>query len=93
MNTDKPTETELAREILHWKHVAAYLASCHAATLESLPRRTAKYERRRMVSICQSAVDFLEGNKIPNAYGVRIEDAIQHEIERCRKAAKNHAQP
>jgi hypothetical protein len=43
----------------HWKLTAAYLASCHAATLEGLPKSVSKRERERFKSICRKAARFL----------------------------------
>ena len=39
----------------------AYLASCQAATLESLPKSAPKSQRRRHTEIARTALGFLEG--------------------------------
>ena len=70
----------------HWKRVAAYLASCHAATAEydgSL-KSTSKSRLKRMKSICTIAADMLEGKAIDKSL---TWVTVQKEAERCRRAA------
>jgi hypothetical protein len=82
---------EHEREVQHWKHVAAYLASCHAATLEGLPKSAPKSQRRRHVEICRSAAAYLRGKESPPWYGTESKDvAIERDIVRCEKAAQKH---
>lgn len=46
---------ELLKELAHFKGSTAYLASCQAATLESLPKSASKVSRGRHVSLCDAA--------------------------------------
>lgn len=91
--TQDPIEAQirnLEHEARQWKGLAAYLASCHAATLEGLPKRAAKHERARMVKICLDAAEWLRGiGGSPANYGNQSQ--IEREIERCENAARNHA--
>jgi archaellum component FlaC len=66
-------------EIERWKNVAGYLAECHAATAEDLPK---SYSRTRMLRyrfICQSAVELLSRTEI-----VPVTSKFPDAIERCR---------
>ncbi len=60
----------------HWKLTAAYLASCHAATLEGLPKSVSKRERERFKSICRKAARLLRELETPKPAGNRVADAI-----------------
>ena len=70
-----------------WRFVAAHLASCHAGTLECLPKRTSKREWMRHIEICEHAADYLEGKSFPPLFGQDMQKGILWDIERCRKAA------
>lgn len=63
----------------------AYLASCQAATLESLPKSTAKSARARHVSLCKMAAEFIDGNlrSIPST--IKPEQARQRCIEAVQR--------
>lgn len=54
---------KLEQERDYWKRVAAYLASCHAATLsyEGSLKRTSRTRRERFVSIARIAADMMDG--------------------------------
>lgn len=79
-------------EITHWKHIASYLASCHAATLEGLPKSASKSTRRRHVLICQKAARYLRGIEEPLCYnGQPKEYSIEWDTKRCEEAAVKHA--
>lgn len=82
MTFSSPTE-----EALHWRYIASYLASCAAATVESLPVKTSKRERERHKSICRKAAAFLKGEDSPPLYCSTKEDKIRHAIERCEQAS------
>ncbi len=83
-------EIELRREAEHWKFVASYLASCHAATLEGLPKSAPKSSRKRHVEICQKAAAYLRGKNDPPYFGRNKAEVIEWEIKRCEEAVKNH---
>jgi len=51
---------EAVSEAKYWKTVAVYLAQCHAANSHIVDlKRTAKYERSRLVSIMRKCKDWL----------------------------------
>jgi hypothetical protein len=54
---------KLERERDYWKRVAAYLASCHAATLssEGVMKRTSRSSRDRFWGIVEIARDMMDG--------------------------------
>ena len=83
------TPDELEREVMYWKSIAAYLASCHAATLEGFPKSGSKSERRRLVAICKNSAAYLRGTIQP-PYFSPTPERIAVEVERCEQAAKNH---
>lgn len=90
MNEDDRIQ-DLERQVDHWKGIAAYLASCHAATLECWPKNGSKRERRRLVQLCQSCEGYLGGPGISTPPFFKTDAAtIAQEIARCREAAKNH---
>ncbi len=68
----------LFKELKHFRGVAAYLASCQAATLESLPKSASKSNRSRHQAICEIAAQALQGNISVIKYPVDIETAIKH---------------
>lgn len=86
-------ELELKREVLYWKAVAAYLASCHAASLEDLPKSSPKSRRSRLVSICNKSASYLQGSEnlrfshTPGGY----EKDIELSIQRCQQAAQQNS--
>ena len=84
---------EANRESMHWKYVASYLASCHAATLEGLPKSAPKSSRRRHISICEKAAAYLRGKESPPHLGQSKESRIEWEIKRCEEAVQKHAAP
>lgn len=76
----------LLKEVSNLRQAASYLASCHAATLESLPKAASKASRTRLVSICETAVRLLKGDMS----GVRRPENLEWTIERCVNAAENY---
>jgi len=79
------TEDEISAlifELRHFRDAASYLASCHAATLESLPKSASAHLRSRLVLICKFGADFLELAAAPER-PTKINDAVT----RCRRAA------
>lgn len=56
-------EHETLRELERWKRVATYLADCHAATAEGVlgRKRSSQSDRKRHISICESALRYLSG--------------------------------
>ena len=65
----------------HWRKVALYLADCHAANLEGLPKSTSKYQRERMKEICRKSL-YMLANSLPE--GVRQSDMLSVQ-ERLRR--------
>lgn len=83
------TKIQMEQEILYWRAFAAYLASCHAASLESLPKSASASSRRRLKNICLKGAALLEGKEklhqscSPGGFAKDIERAI----DRCKEAA------
>lgn len=75
---------ELLKELAHFRKATAYLASCQAATLESLPAGASKSSRDRHVDICLTAADLANLNCARIRYPVEL--AIAR--ERCLGAVK-----
>ena len=75
----------LLEELKHFRRTTAYLASCQAATLQSLSKTASKASRKRHVSLCLSAAKFLngDGSDISHLYGNYFDAAR----ERCLNAA------
>ena len=87
---EQELETSLRKEISHWKTIAAYLASCNAATLEDLPKRTQKSERARFQSICLSSSEMLKGlTGVPFSSFGTDEEKISRAAQRCENALKD----
>jgi hypothetical protein len=74
----------LLKHAQHFEQVAAYLAGCHAASAEGLPRSTSKFARGRMLAICQTAAKALRGD----ISAIRYPSKTEHEIERCERVAE-----
>lgn len=64
----------------------AYIASCQAATLESLPKSTGKSSRSRHVELCKTAAELLIGNTTVLRFKQNTDAARQ----RCLKAAEKY---
>ncbi|MBC8737113.1 hypothetical protein F6X40_09860 [Paraburkholderia sp. UCT31] len=73
--------TALLKELAHFRQATAYLASCQAATAESLPASTSKTARGRHVDLCANAVKLLKVDSSPIRYTQNLEAAQ----ERCEK--------
>lgn len=73
----------LLKELAHFRGAAAYLASCQAATLESLPKSASKSSRERHEQLCITAAQLLDGDRS----GVRYPTDVGAAKERCLKAA------
>jgi hypothetical protein len=59
-----------------------YLASCQAATLESLPKSAPKSQRRRHTSLAKIALSFIEGQPAQRPSGPgRTMDRLSAAIE------------
>lgn len=65
LSTGKPlSESEiegLMEAAIAFRAGVAYLASCHAANLESLPRSASKSSRSRLVDICKISAELQDG--------------------------------
>lgn len=73
----------LLGELKHFRRLAAYLASCQAATLESLPKSASKSSRARHQSLCQTAAKALRGD----SSAIKHPEQIEAAAERCERAA------
>lgn len=76
----------LLKEVVHFRGSLAYLASCQAATLESLPKSTGKSARGRHVALCETAAAMLNGDGSRMQYPEHLDAAR----ERCLRAAEKH---
>lgn len=88
-NNQIPTEDEivsLLKELKHFREGCAYLASCQAATLESLPKSTSKSARGRHVNLCETAAVILDGANPHFRYPADTAAAK----ERCLRSAERH---
>lgn len=78
----------LLKELAILRDGTAHLASCHVATLESLPKSASKRERSRQIEIVQSAAKILQGDLTAIRYKTRTE----HALDRCLKALEEEKQ-
>lgn len=80
---------EMLRELERWRRVATYLADCQVATAEGALERksSSKLERKRQVSICESAIRYLNGAD-PGMFG-RAPEVV---VERLRRAVGKPAE-
>ena len=78
---------DLLKELQHFRTATAYLASCQAATLESLRKSAGQSERARHNVICKTAAQLLQGD----ASAIRGPVHLQHAIDRCQRAANGAA--
>lgn len=73
---------DLLKELAHFRGCTAYLASCQAATLESLPKSAGKSARGRHVDLCRTAAKML----VCDASDVRYPVDPGAARERCLRA-------
>ncbi len=79
----------LLSELRRMNEVAAYLADCHAATLEGLPKSASKSATNRLVSICARAADMLQGGSEPHS-GMRDSTGmVESAMRRCAQASED----
>lgn len=74
----------LARRVEALERGLAYLASCQAATLENLPTRTSKAERRRQVELTRIAAELLSGDTKSIRYPTTVDAARKRCLEAIR---------
>ena len=72
----------LIKAVDHLEQVSAYLASCCAATAESLDSSTSISQLRRHASICETAVGLLKGAPLPYT------QMVDHEVARCARSSR-----
>ena len=75
----------------YWKKIAAYLAECHAATLESTGSRRScsKHDRNRFQDICRISSDALQGEFNQHCTNhLDVDTLVKHAIDRCDRAVK-----
>lgn len=78
----------LLKELKHLRQSLAHMASCQAATLESLPRSFSRTGRARHIELCETAAALLAGD----SSRVRFQTTPEHARDRCLKAvAMNQA--
>lgn len=70
----------------HFRTAAVYLADCHAATGEGLPKSTSKHQRGRVLSICQIAAQILRGDITAIRYPSHD---VEHVAKRCDRAVES----
>lgn len=75
-------------ELERLRTLSAYLASCHAGTLESLPASASKTLRRRLAEICSFASRGLTGDM----GWLRLPTTPLEAARRCEKAARELAE-
>ncbi len=83
----------LLKELRAMRMASAYLADCHAASLESLPKSASKSMRDRLVSICHKAVSLLEADTgsigwFGTGDSVRM---LQTAKDRCQQVVADHS--
>lgn len=78
-------EEDLRKERDYWRDLAAYLASCHAATAEGdgMLASASQSRKRRYAAICKTAGDALGGN-----FPRRGQSQVEHARDRCYKAMR-----
>lgn len=76
----------LLAELKHFRGIAAYLASCHAATAEGegMLKKTSHSSRGRFAGICKSAALMLQMKSSAN----HNEAALEAAVRRCEQAAQ-----
>lgn len=82
----------LLKELSHFRKATAYLASCQAATVESLPRSASRSSRDRHLAICSAAAKLATGDSSPAGDHCDLDVAAR----RCAKAvlkAEEYARP
>lgn len=77
---------ELLAELKHFRGIASYLASCHAATAEGegMLKKTSHSSRGRFAGICKSAALMLQMKSFAN----HNEAALDAAVRRCEQAAQ-----
>jgi hypothetical protein len=86
---EEAKKTSVTDERDYWRSVAAYLASCHAATADGvLNKKTGyKYEKLRHLNIMRACISMLKG--IWPERKIQSGD-IELEIERCQSVLDDH---
>jgi len=82
---------ELLQELRDLRVTAAWLADCHAASLQALPRSASKSARSRHMLICERAEAALRHGVVPTT-GSDPEQAIRNAVDRCSKAVAKYRQ-
>lgn len=79
---------DLLKDLTHFRGATAYMASCQAATLESLPKSASKSARGRHVRLCDAAAKMLSGDGSPIKYPSNSDVASAR--DRCITAVAAH---
>lgn len=81
---------DLLKELRHFRNATAYLATCHSATLESMPKSASKSSRARHVKICEDAAALLGGDSsIVRTKSTHMVDP-EYISKRCLEAVAAH---
>lgn len=86
-NHEAISEDEIVRllkAIETYQAATAYLANCHAATAESLPKSASKSARRRHVEILKTSAQLLDGH----VHAIRYRSQPNAAQERCLSVAE-----
>ena len=76
------------QELRYWRALAGYLADCHAATAEALPKSASKSSRKRMQNICRIARDAIQDGASAAPLRFYWEDAgLERVCERLERQA------
>mgnify|MGYP000954790528 FL=1 len=78
----------LVNELVRNRKYLAHLAHCHAATLSSLPKSASKSSRKRLASICRTAVTMLKDQCHEPGLYLDRQGYLEHAIKACREAAE-----
>lgn len=76
----------LLKELEHFRATAAYLANCHAASAEALPRSASNGVKRRHIAVLRAAIDALKHSRITWALAPgSTEKQVEVAAERCER--------
>jgi len=75
------------QQLVRWKRIAAYLASCHAANAERLPKSASMRERTRQASICKKASDWMASEWMEPDYRRPDGEEVRDAIDRCKRSS------
>lgn len=74
------------QQLIRWKRIAAYLASCHAATAEGLPKSVSGRQKKRHAAICEKAAKWMASDWMSPDYARPDGEEVLAAIKRCEDA-------